>query len=152
MRASIVYAVQRAVLFLAPFAILMIAQVPWYLSLIVALVFAFCASYIFLRRSRDAAVAEFARMRPRASTDDDEEDAAAGTEADEAPDHDESSDGSGSDVVHDDGSRADEPDSSDESDSSHESGVAVSGGASSDDAAPSVADDDATDTAGGPAR
>lgn len=72
MRATIVYAAQRAALFLVPFVVLMIAQVPWYVSLLVALVFAFCASYIFLRRSRSAALAELQQLRERRSRDDDE--------------------------------------------------------------------------------
>lgn len=77
MSATIKYTLQRAVLFLAPFAILMIAQVPWYISLVVALVFAFCASYVFLRRSRDAALAEIEQRVPRRhASDEDVEDAA----------------------------------------------------------------------------
>ncbi|MFC7431301.1 MULTISPECIES: DUF4229 domain-containing protein [unclassified Agrococcus] len=63
MRAILVYALLRAALFVAPFAILVAAQVEWYVALVIALLFAFAASYVFLRRFKESAVAEIARMR-----------------------------------------------------------------------------------------
>lgn len=57
------YLLVRAALFLVPFAVLMIAQVPWWLSLIVALAFAFAASMVFFGTLRDAAAADLQRMR-----------------------------------------------------------------------------------------
>lgn len=57
------YLVLRALLFLVPFVVLMIAQVPWWLSLIVSLAFAFAASIVFFGKLRDAAAADLQRMR-----------------------------------------------------------------------------------------
>jgi hypothetical protein len=63
MAPSMRYLVVRALLFLVPFTVLMIAQVPWWLSLIVSLVFAFAASIVFFSKLRDAAAADVQRMR-----------------------------------------------------------------------------------------
>lgn len=57
------YLVVRALLFLVPFAILMIAQVPWALSLLVSLAFAFAASIVFFGKLRQEAAADLQRMR-----------------------------------------------------------------------------------------
>lgn len=57
------YLVVRALLFLVPFAVLMIAQVPWLLSLLVSLAFAFAASIVFFGRLRQEAAADLQRMR-----------------------------------------------------------------------------------------
>lgn len=57
------YLVVRALLFLVPFAVLMIAQVPWWLSLLVSLAFAFAASIVFFGALRQAAAADLQRMR-----------------------------------------------------------------------------------------
>lgn len=65
MAPSLQYLAVRALLFLAPFAVLMIARVPWWLSLIVALAFAFAASVVFFPRLREAAAADLQRMRER---------------------------------------------------------------------------------------
>jgi cytochrome c-type biogenesis protein CcmH/NrfG len=83
-RAIVSYALLRAALFVAPFAILVAAQVEWYVALVVALLFAFAASYVFLRRFRQAAVAEIARMRGERGEvgDEDAEDAAVDRAAD----------------------------------------------------------------------
>ncbi|GEK79397.1 DUF4229 domain-containing protein [Agrococcus baldri] len=63
MAPSMRYLIVRALLFLAPFIVLMIAQVPWWLSLIVSLAFAFAASIVFFPTLRDAAAADLRRMR-----------------------------------------------------------------------------------------
>jgi len=57
------YLVVRALLFLVPFAVLMIAQVPWWLSLPVSIAFAFAASIVFFGRLRQEAAADLQRMR-----------------------------------------------------------------------------------------
>lgn len=78
------YLVVRALLFLAPFVVLMIAGVPWWLSLIVSLAFAFAASIVFFPKLRDAAAADLQRLRQgrrregSAPGDADVEDAALG--------------------------------------------------------------------------
>jgi hypothetical protein len=53
----------RAALFILPFAVLMIAGVEWWLSLIVALAFAFAASMVFFPQLREAAARDLQRMR-----------------------------------------------------------------------------------------
>ncbi|MBO1770391.1 DUF4229 domain-containing protein [Agrococcus sp. TF02-05] len=60
---SMRYLVVRAALFLVPFALLMIADVPWPISLLVALAFAFAASIVFFGRLRDEAARDLQRMR-----------------------------------------------------------------------------------------
>lgn len=57
------YLAVRALLFLVPFAVLMIAQVPWWLSLLVSLAFAFAASVVFFGNLRQQAAADLQRMR-----------------------------------------------------------------------------------------
>jgi hypothetical protein len=81
-RAILVYALLRGALFVVPFAILVAAQVPWYVALVVALLFAFAASSIFLRRQKVAAAAEIARMRGEdaSNADEDAEDRAIDAE------------------------------------------------------------------------
>ncbi len=82
------YLVVRALLFAIPFTVLMIAQVPWWLALLVALAFAFAASIVFFGALRNEAAADLQRMREGrrrdgASPDDgDVEDAALGDEPD----------------------------------------------------------------------
>lgn len=82
MRAILVYALLRAALFVVPFAVLVAAQIEWYVALVVALLFAFAASSIFLRRQKVAAAAEIARMRgdDTASADEAAEDRALDAE------------------------------------------------------------------------
>ncbi|ERG62906.1 hypothetical protein L332_00285 [Agrococcus pavilionensis RW1] len=60
---SMRYLVVRAALFLVPFALLMIADVPWPISLLVALAFAFAASIVFFGKLRDEAARDLQRMR-----------------------------------------------------------------------------------------
>lgn len=60
---SMRYLVVRAALFLVPFALLMIADVPWPISLLVALAFAFAASIVFFGKLREEAARDLQRMR-----------------------------------------------------------------------------------------
>lgn len=104
MRAILVYALLRAALFVAPFAILVAAQVEWYVALVIALLFAFAASYVFLRRFKESAVAEIARMRgersPRdARADEDAEDEALDAERAPTADADRAADATVADAV-----------------------------------------------------
>ena len=75
------YLIVRALLFLAPFTVLMVAQVPWWLSLIVSIAFAFAASVVFFPTLRMRAAEDLQRLREgrrRAGSlpaDDDVEDA-----------------------------------------------------------------------------
>jgi hypothetical protein len=63
MAPSMRYLIVRALLFLLPFAVLMIAQVEWWLALLVSLAFAFAASIVFFPRLREEAAADLQRMR-----------------------------------------------------------------------------------------
>lgn len=72
-RAIVSYALLRAALFVLPFAILLAAGVPWYVALVVALLFAFAASAVFLRRQKEAVSAEIARRRGERGIRDDED-------------------------------------------------------------------------------
>ncbi|WAC67358.1 DUF4229 domain-containing protein [Agrococcus sp. SL85] len=63
MAPSLRYLVVRTLLFLVPFALLMVASVPWWLSLLVSLAFAFAASIVFFGRLRQDAAADLQRMR-----------------------------------------------------------------------------------------
>lgn len=90
------YLVVRALLFVVPFAVLMIAQVPWWLSLPVAIVFAFAASIVFFGTLRQEAAADLQRMREgrrREGADDgDVEDAALDERRDGGADEPDASD------------------------------------------------------------
>ena len=72
-RAIVSYVLLRAALFVAPFAILIAAQVEWYVALVVSLLFAFAASAVFLRRQKAAVAAQIARMRGERGERDDED-------------------------------------------------------------------------------
>ena len=82
MRAFVVYALLRAALFIVPFAILVAAQVQWYVALAIALLFAFAASSIFLRRQKQAVSDAIAARRDARGdrADEDVEDDASGSE------------------------------------------------------------------------
>lgn len=88
-RAIVSYVLLRAALFVAPFAILVAAQVEWYVALVISLLFAFAASAVFLRRQKAAVSAEIARMRGERGERDDEDvedeavDAVRATETDD---------------------------------------------------------------------
>ena len=63
MKALVQYTVWRLALFFIPFLIMVAAQVPVWLAGLIALVFAFCASYLFLRDQRRAFSEELAKAR-----------------------------------------------------------------------------------------
>ena len=63
MAPSMRYLVVRALLFLVPFTALMIAAVPWWLSLLVSLAFAFASSIVFFGKLREEAAADLQRIR-----------------------------------------------------------------------------------------
>lgn len=62
-RVWLVYSLLRVGLFAVPFALLMVANVPWYWAAIVAAVISLCASYIFLGRQRQAMAEDLSAMR-----------------------------------------------------------------------------------------
>lgn len=57
------YLIVRALLFIAPFILLMVAQVPWWLSALVSVAFAFAASIVFFQKLRNEAAADLQRIR-----------------------------------------------------------------------------------------
>ena len=70
MAPSMRYLIVRALLFVVPFAVLMVAQVPWWLALPVSLAFAFAASIVFFGTLRQEAAADLQRMREGRKRDD----------------------------------------------------------------------------------
>lgn len=74
------YTLLRVLLFAAPFTVLMLAGVTWWLSAIVAALFGLAASAVFLRGSREEMArgiyAARHRETPEPTVDDDVEDAA----------------------------------------------------------------------------
>lgn len=63
MSPSMRYLIVRALLFIAPFTLLMVAQVPWWLSALVSVAFAFAASIVFFQKLRNEAAADLQRIR-----------------------------------------------------------------------------------------
>ncbi|KQQ92972.1 hypothetical protein ASF62_14430 [Leifsonia sp. Leaf325] len=82
MKASswVTYTVLRLLAFFVPFAVLMLVNVPWYVSAIVAALFGLAFSYIFLRRPREKVATSIYESRhrdkPLVNADDESEDAA----------------------------------------------------------------------------
>lgn len=75
----VTYSLLRIALFAVPFAVLMLVGVDWIWAALVATIVSFCASYIFLRRQRDAMANDLSairRGRTVRTVDDDSEDAA----------------------------------------------------------------------------
>ena len=78
-RVWLVYSLLRVALFAVPFALLMVANIPWYWAAIVAAIISLCASYIFLGRQRQAMAEDLSairRGRKRPIEDNSAEDAA----------------------------------------------------------------------------
>lgn len=75
----VTYTVLRLLLFIVPLAILLILQVPWWISVPAAALIALPVSYIFLGRSRHAVAIELdsvsKRRRPARTRDSEAEDA-----------------------------------------------------------------------------
>lgn len=75
--AWVTYTVLRLLLIAVPLVILLVLQVPWWLSAIIAAVIGLCLSYLLLGRSRDAVSTEIYAARQRKATvpaDDEAED------------------------------------------------------------------------------
>lgn len=53
-RPILLYTILRVLLFVVPFAILMVLGIWWWVSAIAAAIIAACVSYLFLGRQRDA--------------------------------------------------------------------------------------------------
>lgn len=88
MQAIISYTLWRLGFFFVPFLIMAWAGVPIWLAAAIALVFAFCASYLFLQRQRTAFVEALGRARRgerTVSEDEDIEDAVVDADPTPAP-------------------------------------------------------------------
>ncbi|TBN58446.1 DUF4229 domain-containing protein [Glaciihabitans arcticus] len=59
----VVYSIIRVALFFGVFAILMVANTPFWLAAIIAAVFNLCFSYLFLRGRRDELVTDLQARR-----------------------------------------------------------------------------------------
>lgn len=74
------FSVIRVLLFAVPFTVLMLVDVPWWLSAAVAALFGLAASSLFLRRPREALARDLqqvrSRTKPAPTSDDEAEDAA----------------------------------------------------------------------------
>ncbi|GAA1221261.1 DUF4229 domain-containing protein [Rhodoglobus aureus] len=79
MKPWILYSVLRLGIFAAVFALLMVAQVDWWLSAIIAAIVGFAISYIFFDKLRDAVALDIVvrRSGPSHDPDRDAEDAGA---------------------------------------------------------------------------
>lgn len=79
-RAWLIYTVLRVLVFVVPFAVLMLLQVPWLWSAIIAAVVGFCLSYVLLRGQRERVALALAASRaagPRRDADELAEDQGA---------------------------------------------------------------------------
>ncbi|EAR24665.1 hypothetical protein A20C1_11321 [marine actinobacterium PHSC20C1] len=79
MKPWILYSLLRLGIFAAVFALLMVTQLDWLLSAVIAAVVGFAISYIFFGKLRDAVALDIATRRagPSHDPDRDAEDAAA---------------------------------------------------------------------------
>jgi hypothetical protein len=65
----VTYSLLRLGLFAAIFALLMLLNVEWWLSAILAAVIGLCVSYIFFGRLRDAVALDIAKRREAPASD-----------------------------------------------------------------------------------
>ena len=79
MKPWLAYSLVRIGVFVAVFAVLMLANVPWWLSAIIAAIVGLCIGYIFFGRLRNAVALDIAerRARPAGDADSAAEDAEA---------------------------------------------------------------------------
>jgi len=63
------YSLLRLGVFAVVFALLMVANVPWWLSAIIAAVIGLCVGYIFFGKLRDAVALDIAARRARPAGD-----------------------------------------------------------------------------------
>jgi hypothetical protein len=79
----IIYSLLRLGIFAAAFTLLMVAQVEWWLSALIAAILGFAISYVFFGTLRDAVARDIVARRagPSHDPDRDAEDAAADLDA-----------------------------------------------------------------------
>ena len=63
------YSLLRLGVFAVAFAVLMLANVPWWLSAILAAIIGLCVGYIFFGKLRDAVALDIAERRARPAGD-----------------------------------------------------------------------------------
>ena len=80
MKPWVAYSLLRLGVFAVVFALLMVANVPWWLSAVIAAVIGLCVGYIFFGKLRDAVALDIAarRARPTGDADSAAEDAQPG--------------------------------------------------------------------------
>lgn len=69
MKPWLAYSVVRLGVFAAVFAVLMLAEVPWWLSAVIAAIVGLCVGYIFFGRLRNAVALDIAERRARPAGD-----------------------------------------------------------------------------------
>ena len=69
MKPWVAYSLLRLGVFAVVFALLMLANVPWWLSAVIAAVIGLCVGYIFFGRLRDAVALDIAARRARPAGD-----------------------------------------------------------------------------------
>jgi len=65
----VAYSLLRVGVFVVAFAVLMLANVPWWLSAVIAAVIGLCVGYIFFGRLRDRVALDIAERRTRPAGD-----------------------------------------------------------------------------------
>ena len=68
-RKILVYSTLRVLLFVVPFAALMLLSIPWWVSALSAAIIAFCVSYLFLSEQRNGVSEVVAGWRKGTNTD-----------------------------------------------------------------------------------
>ena len=69
MKPWVAYSLLRVGVFVVAFAVLMLANVPWWLSAVIAAVIGLCVGYIFFGRLRDRVALDIAERRTRPAGD-----------------------------------------------------------------------------------
>ena len=69
MKPWLAYSLLRLGVFAVVFALLMVANVPWWLSAVIAAVIGLCVGYIFFGKLRDAVALDIAARRARPAGD-----------------------------------------------------------------------------------
>ena len=69
MKPWVAYSLVRVGVFALAFAVLMVANVPWWLSAIIAAIIGLCVGYIFFGRLRNAVALDIAERRARPARD-----------------------------------------------------------------------------------
>ena len=71
MKPWVAYSLLRLGVFAVVFALLMVANVPWWLSAVIAAVIGLCVGYIFFGKLRDAVALDIVERRARPAGDSD---------------------------------------------------------------------------------